>query len=157
MGRSGAVDQEGAGLVDRRPRWRRSPAVGLAVIGAVIVVFLVGGLVLRRHEGDEYQQTMTRVQLEAQAAGEAIEPATYLAAWVAQGGYVPPGDDTVTPHLAGAQVDSTFVAAQPPTFDVAYLVEQGGRSGCVRLSRTESGTTVTTHDGPCTAADEGPD
>ena len=117
----------------------------------LLVAVLVGGLVLQRRDADSYADALTRVQLEAQAAGDAIDPPTYVAAWTANGGDHAAAMDTLVPQLAGARVFDSVVIPQSFAITVWYVVNRGIREGCVIMNRSEAGTHITAVNRSCSA------
>jgi hypothetical protein len=116
------------------------------IIGAVVVVAAVVAAVVQHRRIDEYQQSITRVQVEANRVGEALDLSTFPGAWASASAGQGSG---VVPQIAGARVSSVTVSTNPPTVVIDYEISQSGEQACVRLTRTAGGTEITEAEVAC--------
>jgi hypothetical protein len=127
----------------------RRSGLGKPARVAILVVSLGGllllGLVVSNRNREAYNQAMTRAQVEAQAAGDSIDVATFWNAWARETTGQWSGDEArparaLVPELDGAELVS--YTAGPTQVVIDYQIEAGGQEGCVRLTRTVDGTRV---------------
>jgi hypothetical protein len=122
----------------------------VVVLGGLMVV----GVLVGQRRRDDYDHTMTRVQVAAQAAGDTIDIGAFQYAWsqeqVDAGAGARPAEALV-PKLAGADIASYSLTGGPAVV-VDYQIDEGGQQGCVRLVRTADGTTVRRADRVCAGA-----
>ena len=113
---------------------------------------MVVGLVVSNRRRDDYAHAMTRVQLEAQAAGDTIDVSAFRAAWAQElvsDGTGPVGEPAaaLVPKVDGAEAVNYRALDQPPQVVIDYQFSAGGQDGCVRVVRDASGTSTSTgHD-----------
>jgi hypothetical protein len=116
-------------------------AILVVVLGGLMVV----GLIVSARRRDDFDHTMTRVQVEAKAAGDAIDMAAFRSAWAQQ---LASGEEQVgsspaaalVPELPGAHAELYAVTANGVVID--YQIDRGGQQGCVRLVHSVDGTEV---------------
>jgi hypothetical protein len=136
------------GVVDRRGR-----RVRLGVIVAVVVAVMAVAAVVQNRRVDDFEHTITRVQVEGRGVGDAIDPLTFRQAWAervsggAAGGAG--GVLALAPHLDGADVVNVDVSGDPLVVKIDYQVSGAGGQACVRVARSAAGTDVTEAEVDC--------
>ncbi len=130
----------------------------------VILVVVLGGLLLvgmfvSARRRDDFDHKKTRVQLEAQSAGESIDVEAFRAAWAKELTGEWAGDEdrparALIPDVPGAELSTYFVvtAPNPTQVIIDYQFEAGGQDGCVRINRSAEGARVLAHDDVCVKA-----
>ena len=117
----------------------------MAILVVALGGLLVVGLIVSARRRDDFDHTMTRVQVEAKAAGDSVDMGAFRSAWVEQivGGEAQVGSSPaagLVPELVGAHAE--LYAVTPTGVVIDYQVDRGGQQGCVRLIRSTEGTEV---------------
>jgi len=148
----GSADSPGGPDANRGLSKRARGTILVVVLGGLMLV----GVLVGQRRRDDYDHTMTRVQVAAQAAGDTIDIGAFQSAWAQEQVGEGSGDEArpaaaLVPKLAGADVASyTFTGG--PSVVVDYQIDAGGQQGCVRMVRTPDGTTVQRADSVCARA-----
>ena len=134
---------------------RRSRHLRLTVIAVVVVVVMAVAAVVQHRRVQAFEETITRVQLEGQAAGETIDPVTFRQAW-AERLVASPAEGggsllDLAPPIHGAQVVAVDVSGDPPVVKIDYQISGAGGQACVRVARSTTGTDVTEAEVDCSS------
>lgn len=128
----------------------------------VVLVVVLGGLLLvgmfvsARRRAD-YDHAKSRVQIEAQAAGDRIDVDAFRSAWAKELTGEWSGDEerparALIPEVPGADLSTYFVTENPTQVVIDIQFDAGGQDGCVRIDRSAEGTSVLAHDDVCVKA-----
>jgi hypothetical protein len=147
----GAEGRPGSNPSDRGLSKRARVVILVVVLGGLLLV----GMIVSARRRDDFDQKRTRVQIEAQAAGDTIDVEAFRAAYAKE----QTGDEdrparALVPDVAGAELSTYFVITveAPTQVIIDYQFEAGGQDGCVRINRSAEGTRVLAHDEVCPRA-----